>query len=165
MTALAAALRLWQVDLAPLRYDDVDVLSRARDVREHGLTATGPLTSWGVPDPAGSVYLMLPAALRRRRPSAAVLWVGLLNVLAVALTYLLARRAFGPAVGLAAALLFAVNPWAIYFSRRSWAEIVPLFTVVALWAAHEVVVWRRARWARAVLRGARGAGPGPASSR
>jgi hypothetical protein len=144
---LATVLRLWQVDLAPLRYDDVDVLTRARDVREHGPTLTGPLTSWGVPDPPGSVYLLLPAAFLPSPPSAAVVWVGLLNVAAVALTYLLAERFHGRGVALAAGLLFAVNPWAVYFSRRSWAEIVPLFTILALWGAYEVVVGRRARWA------------------
>lgn len=147
VTTLAAIPRLWRPDMAPLRYDDVDVLSRARDVLEHGLTLTGPLTSWGVPDPPGSVYLMLPAALLPAPAPAAVLWVGMLNVAAVILTYLLAERFHGRAVALAAGLLFAVNPWAIYFSRRSWAEIVPLFTVLALWAAYEVVVARRARWA------------------
>ena len=144
---LAAVLRLWHVDLAPLRYDDVDVLSRARDVLERGLTLTGPLTSWGVPDPPGSVYLMLPAALAQTPATAAVLWVGLLNVAAVMLTYLLAERFYGRRVAFVAGLLFAVNPWAVYFSRRSWAEIMPLFTVLALWAAYEVVVARRARWA------------------
>lgn len=143
---LAAVGRLWRVDLAPLRYDDVDVLSRARDVILHGLTLTGPLTSWGVPDPSGSVYLLLPAAFFPSPASAGVVLVGLLNVAAVALTFLLADKYHGRAVALAAGLLFAVNPWAIYFSRRTWAEIVPLFTVLALWAAYEVVLGRRARW-------------------
>jgi 4-amino-4-deoxy-L-arabinose transferase-like glycosyltransferase len=147
VTVLAAVLRLWRVDLAPLRYDDVDVLSRARDVLWHGLTATGPMTSWGVPDPPGSVYLLLPAVLHTSSAAAGVVWVGLLNVLAVALTYLLARRYLGPRVALVAGLLFAANPWAVYYSRRSWAEIVPLFTTLALWAAYAVVVERRARWA------------------
>lgn len=147
MTALAAALRLWRVELAPLRYDDVDVLYRARDVFQLGPTATGPLTSWGIPDPPGSVYLLLLTALTPAPALAGVVLVGLLNVLAVALTYLLAARYHGRAVAFAAGVLFAVNPWSIYFSRRSWAEIVPLFTVLALWAAYEVVVRRRDRWA------------------
>ena len=140
-------LRLWRVDLAPLRYDDVDVLSRARDILWHGPALTGPMTSWGVPDPPGSVYLLLPAAMQASSAAAGVVWVGLLNVLAVVLTYLLAHRFLGARVAFVAALLFAVNPWAVYYSRRSWAEIVPLFTVMALWAAYEVVVQRRARWA------------------
>jgi 4-amino-4-deoxy-L-arabinose transferase-like glycosyltransferase len=147
VTSLAAVLRLWRVDLAPLRYDDVDVLSRARDVLWYGPALTGPMTSWGVPDPPGSVYLLLPAAMQSSSAAAGVVWVGLLNVLAVVLTYLLAHRFLGGRVAFVAGLLFAVNPWAVYYSRRSWAEIVPLFTVAALWAAYEVVVERRARWA------------------
>jgi hypothetical protein len=147
VTVVAAVPRLWSPDLAPLRYDDVDVLSRSREVLEHGLTVTGPLTSWGIPDPPGSVYVMLAPALAPAPPVAAVVWVGLLNVAAVVLTYLLAERFHGRGVALAAGLLFALNPWSVYFSRRSWAEIVPLFTALALWAAYEVVVARRARWA------------------
>jgi len=147
ITTLAAVTRLWQADLAPLRYDDVDVLGRARDVLTHGLTATGPLTSWGIPDPSASVYLMLPAAMMPSPATAAVVWAGLLNVAAVVLTYLMVRRHYGDAYAFVAGLLFAVNPWAVYFSRRSWAEIVPLFTVVALWSAHEVVAAKRSQWA------------------
>ena len=74
--------------------------SRARATSwSAGLTLTGPLTSWGVPDPPGSVYLMLPAALAPSPPTAAVIWVGLLNVAAVVLTYLLAERFHGRARG------------------------------------------------------------------
>ena len=147
VAVLAAVLRLWSIDLAPLRYDDVDVLSRARAVVGGELTSTGPLTSWGIPDPPVSVYLaLLPAALPQSAVASAA-WFALLNVLAVVLTYALARRFFGPGVALAAGLLFAVNPWAVYFSRRSWAEIVPLFTTVALGSAYMVVACRRSRWA------------------
>ena len=144
---LAAALRLWAIDLAPFGYDEVDVLGRARSVINGAPTATGPLTSWGIPDPPGSVYLMAPPSLLPRPALAAAAWAALLNVAAVLLTWWLARRYFGPRVALAAALLYAVNPWAVYFSRRTWAEIIPLYTVVALWAALEVVCHRRSVWA------------------
>ena len=144
---LAAALRLWAIDLAPFGYDEVDVLGRARAVVDGGLTATGPLTSWGIPDPPGSVYLMAPPSLLPRPALAAAAWAALLNVAAVLMTWWLARRFFGPRVALVAALLYAVNPWAVYFSRRTWAEIVPLYTVVAIWAALEVVCHRRSVWA------------------
>ena len=144
---LAAMPRLWAIDLAPLRYDDVDVLSRAREVVAGALTATGPMTSWGIPDPPASVYLAVVPVALSRSPAVAAAWFALLNVLAVVLTYLLARRFFGPGVALAAGVLFAVNPWAVYFSRRSWAEITPLFTVVALGSALAVVACRRSRWA------------------
>lgn len=144
---LAAALRLWNIDLAPFGYDEIDVLGRARAVLNGDLTRVGPLTSWGIPDPPMSVYLMVPPSALPRPALAAAAWIALLNVVAVVLTWVVARRFFGPRVALAAGLLFAVNPWAVYFSRRTWAEIVPLFTVVALWAALEVVCRGRARWA------------------
>lgn len=145
--ALAAVLRLWAIDLAPFGYDEVDVLGRARAVVGGELTQVGPLTSWGIPDPPMSVYLTVPPSLLPRPALAAAAWMASLNVVAVLLTYGLARRFFGPWVALVAGLLYAANPWAVYFSRRSWAEIVPLFTTIALWAALEVICRRRARWA------------------
>ena len=147
LAILAAALRLWAIELAPFGYDEVDVLGRARAVLGGELTATGPLTSWGIPDPPASVYLMVPPSALPRPALAGAAWSAVLNVTAVVLTYLVARRFLGSRVALVAGLLYAVNPWAVYFSRRTWAEIVPLFTVVALWAAFEVVCGGRARWA------------------
>ncbi|HYU20677.1 MAG TPA: glycosyltransferase family 39 protein [Chloroflexota bacterium] len=144
---LAVGLRLWAIDLAPFGYDEVDVLSRARAVLDGQPTATGPLTSWGIPDPPVSVYLMVPPSALPRPALAAASWGALLNVAAVVLAYLLAHRHFGPWMGLSAGLLYATNPWAVYFSRRTWAEITPLFTVLALWGAYEVICCRRARWA------------------
>ncbi len=144
---LAATLRLWAIELAPFGYDEVDVLGRVREVVGGELTATGPLTSWGIPDPPMSVYLMVPPALTDSPAAAAAAWAAVLNALAVMVTFFVTRRFFGLAVATAAGLLYASNPWAVYFSRRTWAEIVPLFTAVALWAVLEVVVRRRAFWA------------------
>ena len=144
---LAAALRLSAIELAPFGYDEVDVLGRARAVLAGEPTATGPLTSWGIPDPPASVYLMVPPSALPRPALVSAAWVALLNVAAVVLTYWIARDFLGPRVALAAGLLYAVNPWAVYFSRRTWAEIVPLFTVLALWAMLVVVCRRRAEWA------------------
>ncbi len=145
--ALAAALRLAAIHLAPFNYDEVDVLGRARAVLAGYPTATGPLTSWGIPDPPASVYLMVPPSVLPRPALAGAVWIALLNVAAVMLTYGLTRRFLGSRVALVAGLLYAVNPWAVYFSRRTWAEIVPLFTTCALWAMLMVVCGRRQRWA------------------
>ena len=162
VTMLAAAAAALAPDLAPLRYDDIDVLSRVRDVPSRGPTVTGPLTSWGVPDPPGSVYLMLPAALMPAPPHPRP-WSGAAcsTSLAVVLTYLLVRALPRAPTALVAGLLFAVNPWAVYFSRRSWAEIVPLFTVVALWSRVRGRCGGGVALGRAVLRGAGRAGPDP----
>lgn len=144
---IAAVLRLAYVDLAPLAYDEIDVLYRARDVAAGQLTATGPLTSWGIPDPPVSVYLMVPPAFTPWPAAASTAWAAVLNVAAIGVTYVAVRRSLGASAALVTIALLGTNAWAVYFSRRTWAEIAPLFTAVALWAALEVVCRGRAAWA------------------
>lgn len=144
---LAALLRLSALDLAAFAYDDADVILRARAVARGELALAGALTSWGVPDPPLLVYLQAAVARVSSAPSVALASLGLmamLNSLAVLGTYFMVARFFGWRLGLLAGLLYAVNPWAIYFGRRAWVEVQPLFTVLALWAALEVVAARRA---------------------
>ena len=144
---LAAVLRLCSLDLAAFTYDDADVMLRARAVAAGQPTSVGALTSWGVPDPPLLIYLLAAVA---RLPSPALATLGLMaliNALAVLATYSLAARFFGQRLGVLAGLLYAVNPWAIYFGRRAWSEVQPVLAVMALWAAFEVVVARRDRFA------------------
>ena len=143
---LAGALRLGGLDLAAFTYDDADIVLRARAVAEGRPALTGPQTSWAVPDPPLLVYLAVLATPFPSPAFASLALFALLNTLTVVGTYLLGARFFGRAVGLSAALLFAVNPWAIYFGRRAWAEVQPGLTLLALWSALEVVSAARARF-------------------
>lgn len=67
----------------------------------------------------------------------AALW-GLLGVL---LTYRLARDMFGPWAGILAALMLAISPWHLHFSRIGLEATVAMFTVV-------LSIWCGWRWFR-----------------
>ena len=89
------------------------------------------------------------AALVARLPQPALAAAGLvavMNVIAVGVTYVAALRHYGLWTALAAGLLFAVNPWAVYFGRRFWTEILPVFTAIAFWATLEITQRRDPRW-------------------
>jgi Dolichyl-phosphate-mannose-protein mannosyltransferase len=148
LAATATVLRLGALDLVPFKLDEVDALSRTRALVDHGvLPATGGHMSWGVPDPPLVIYLLaLPAALTRDAALAAA-FMGMLDLIAVVLAYRLGAQSFGKTVGLAAGLLYATCPWAVYFARDVWVNIVPAFTAIALFAAVHVVARRRRRWA------------------
>ncbi|MFN0073980.1 MAG: ArnT family glycosyltransferase [Chloroflexota bacterium] len=146
IVAIAAILRLGWLDLAPYQYDEADVLLRVFDMQRGLIPLTGAMTSWGVPDPPMMVYLVAIVAWLPHPALAAAGLVAALNVLAVAVTYIATYRHFGFWVALATGLLFAVNPWAIYFGRRFWTEILPVFPAVAFWAALEITQRRDPRW-------------------
>ncbi|MHB1135135.1 MAG: ArnT family glycosyltransferase [Chloroflexota bacterium] len=103
-------------------------------------TAQGPAEIW---------LLALPVALGQD-PRLATAFVGLLQMLAVLGTYFLAGRYFGRPVGLLAALLFACNPWAVYYARKIWTPALTPAFVVLLFACLYAAVCEHRRWLFAV---------------
>jgi hypothetical protein len=77
--------------------------------------------------------MSLPA-LVSRDPLVATAFVALLNVAAVWGCYALGKRTWGEGVGLLAALLLAASPWAIFYSRKVWAQDLLLPFVVLFMA-------------------------------
>ena len=102
------------------------------------LTREGRLPLVGVPSSAGfdhsplSVYLYIPAFLATTNPIPATIYGGLVGVAAVALCWWAGRRWPGGGLWAAgsSALLLAVNPWAVAFSRKIWQiTFVPLLAL------------------------------------
>ena len=66
-------------------------------------------------------------------PIPATLFVGVLNVIAVGLTWGLARRYYGPVAAITAGILYAASPWAVIYSRKIWAQdLLPPFVVATV---------------------------------
>ena len=120
---LAAALRLGRGDLVEYFHDDAMLATLALELADGiRFPLTGILSSTGIPNSPVSVYfLALPFALSSD-PAVVIHFITLWNVLGVALLWLLARRCCGKRVALLAALCYAVNPWAVLFSRKIWAQ-------------------------------------------
>jgi hypothetical protein len=146
IVAISAVLRLGWLDLAAYQYDEADVLLRVFDMQRGRVPLSGAMTSWGVPDPPLMVYFVALVAWLPQPALAAAGLVALFNVAAVAITYVCMLRHFGVWVAVGGALFFAVNPWAVYFGRRFWTEILPMFTALAFWATLEIAQRRDRRW-------------------
>jgi 4-amino-4-deoxy-L-arabinose transferase-like glycosyltransferase len=151
--AAAAAARFVRLDLMEFKSDEAEACRLALHVlglREPGVgtffPTTGLVSSVGLANPPLFVYVMaLPLAIART-PLAAAGFVAATNVVAVWLCYVAGRRWFSTFVGLAAAAMFALSPWAIVYSRKVWAtDLLPICTVLFLLALHGLLVEKRPR--------------------
>ena len=142
---IAAGLRWAMSGLVAFKYDEAHILGMAQEIasgRYWPLLSGG--TSIGVQRSALDAYMLaIPLALTEGAPQAAVIWLGMLGVLTVALTYLLGRRIGGRMTGLLVALYMAANPWLVFYDRKFWAHIQVLFSVLLLLLAWQVMVRHR----------------------
>lgn len=145
---LAAGLRLGWPEVTEFKRDEAALYSLALDVAEFkALPLRGIGSSVGLPNTPVSVYLFAIPLFVWKSPLAATLWVGALNTASVALAYGMARRYWGVRVALTAALLYAVAPWAVLYSRKIWAQnLLPLFVVGYAFSALLGLVEGKRRW-------------------
>lgn len=155
---LAAALRLQRLDLIDFRFDQAYPLQYAMDIVRGHLWGAQPHGSVGG-HPAVYLYVMALPYLFTRNFMAVVTFRVLLDVVAVGLCGLIGMRYFNLRVGLIAALLFAVGPWAIQFARNLWPVPQPLFSALLLIGLLEVAVranpwgWALTGWGIALVAG------------
>lgn len=144
--ALAALLRFGALEHAQFRQDDIGLWATARDFAANPrLLTEGISSSLGIPNGPFMVYLLAPAAWLRSL-SGAYLTVAFLNFAAVVLLWGFARRFHGPNVALLTALIVAVNPWAVIFSRRLWGnDMMAPFVVLLVWSLCELAARGRRR--------------------
>ncbi|MBN2303141.1 MAG: glycosyltransferase family 39 protein, partial [Anaerolineae bacterium] len=148
---LAAGLRLGAPGITEFKRDEANMAQKALDL-VHGreFPLLGLSSSINVPNPPVSVYLFALPFAASDNPVVAVLFVGLLNVIAVALTWVLARRYYGPVAALVAGLLYAASPWAAIYSRKIWAQdLLPPFVVATVFTGL-LGYGENKRWARRV---------------
>jgi len=131
---LAAILRLGAPGITEFKRDEANLSQRALDlVHGRDFPLLGLSSSVDVPNPPISVYLFAIPYAVDGSPVTATLFVGLLNVIAVALTWGLARRYYGWRAAIIAGLLYAASPWGILYSRKIWAQdLLPPFVVATV---------------------------------
>jgi Dolichyl-phosphate-mannose-protein mannosyltransferase len=145
---LAAITRLGWLGLVEFQGDESWALTVAEGIaRGQAFPAIGIGSSLGIPNAPLFVYLMAIPETISRDPSVATGLVGLLGVGAVLATYGLGAELFDPAAGAVAALLFAVSPWGVIYSRKIWEQdTLPLFVTLGFWALFASLRSRRC-WA------------------
>src|SRR5260370_22489347 len=148
IVAVASFLRLYQINTTEFDADQANIFHMAYYAVHHGmLVATSNQSSLGTMNPPAIIYMLKPPALFSADPLWAAVWVSLLSIIAVLLTYLFIRRYYGRWAGTIAASLFAVMSLPVLYSRFIWNQnlllfFVPLFMISLLWG----VIGRKKGW-------------------
>lgn len=144
---LGLFLRIAWPTLAEFKLDEATVVRRAMAIAWKGeFPVVGVGSSIGMANLPLTLYLTAIPLRIWPDSVAAVVFIGLLNGLAVAACYGLGKSYLNRSAGGIAAFLFAMNPWAILLARKIWARTLSLF-IVAFIAALLATFVRRRRWA------------------
>jgi 4-amino-4-deoxy-L-arabinose transferase-like glycosyltransferase len=147
--ALGAVLRFANLGLIRHGYDaSYPIYDALRILLGHEFPLLGQPSSVFLDNPPLMGYLQTLPLLLWRSPWAVYLFVIALNTSAIAFVYRVAQTLLGNAVAFFAALLFAINPWLIVYSRWSWVQgLLPFFMALIAWSLWPVLVDRsRSPW-------------------
>jgi len=150
---IAAFLRFYQIATTEFDADQAMVFRMARDAISHGLLpATSNIASIRIVNPPAVIYLLMIPAAFSANPLWGAIFVGLLNVIAVFLTYVFVRRYYGRIAAIIASLLYATAAEPLHFSRFIWQQnMIAPFVVLFMFALFWGVVERRKGWLVAAL--------------
>ncbi len=127
---LAFVLRLERPTLAEFKRDEATVARMAQAIAYEGyLPVEGVDSSAGPANLPLTLYIMAVAVRIWQDPVAIVVLTATINALAVLACYPVAEAYLGRHAALIATFLFAINPWAILYARKTWSHPWPLFTV------------------------------------
>jgi len=120
---LAAGMRLYRADSVEFYHDEAMVGMLAQEMAVgQTFPLQGIVSSVGIPNPPQTIYTVLPPFWFSNNPVVVTGWVILLNIIGVGLLYVVTLRQFGLRPALLAAAIYAVNPWAVMYSRKLWAQ-------------------------------------------
>ena len=154
----AGALRLGRIGVVSFQYDEALISQNVLDMlHNRDLPLTGQPTSVGIPASPMSLYVLAIPFAVSSSPLIATAFIALINTLAVGLLFVLAQRYVNRTVATVAGLAYAVNPWAILYSRKIWepnlfVPLLELAMVAGLYGYLEADVSpRRRMWAQVVF--------------
>lgn len=130
----AAVVRFSDPTVVDYRQDQADLATLAQDMAQgKSIPLVGIPSSSRLPNSPATVYALVPAYLISSDPVFVSMYVALLNVIAAGLLWLLAFRYFNSTAALIAGLAYALNPWAVGFSRSIWAQdYVAIFVILSM---------------------------------
>ncbi|HEX3049154.1 MAG TPA: glycosyltransferase family 39 protein [Aggregatilineaceae bacterium] len=133
---IGAGLRFQHLGAIEYNVDQVyPIYQSIMTLDEGDFPLAGQGTSVLFANPPLTGYFFAPLIALVRHPIAAYLLTLILNTFAIWLAYRALSRLVGARPALIGAALFAVNPWIIEDSRRTWVQsLSPFFVCLIFWA-------------------------------
>lgn len=145
---LAAVLRMGWPGLTEFKADEARLIKLSFEMAEfQTFPIRGISSSVGLPNFPINVWLYAIPLFFWKHIYAPTIFTGLLNTIAVALSYWFVRRYWGWQAALVTAVMFAVSPWAVMHSRKIWAQnLLAIFVMGWAISATLCLVERRTKW-------------------
>jgi len=146
---LAAYLRLYRLDVSEFKRDEAMwSMSALEMARGQTFPLLGPPSSIGVPHAPFSVYIISIPYHFSSDPLIASYFLALINLMTVVGVWKIGRDYGGPAAGWLAGFGYAVNFWAVTFSRKMWSpDLMPPLIVLTVFVGLRAFINGR-RWAQ-----------------
>lgn len=146
---LAAILRLYAIDTIDLRFDEASAAQFALSIAQGHWLPVAPFSGSVANHPPVYLYVLAIPYLFTSNLLIIATYRAMLDVVAIALVWLLCVRYYNRRIATMAALFFAVAPWAVQFARKLWLAPLPLFSVILLYGLLEVTR-RKNAWGWAI---------------
>lgn len=135
---LAAWLRLRDAAFVAFNRDAGLLVSMADRLRAGEPILLGIPSSKGIANPPLAIYFVAAIESVARSPHGITVVMALMQVAAIAATWLAVRRRLGPGIAFATAALFATSGWAVLYARILWppcfAPLLSIAMLACLWA-------------------------------
>ncbi len=150
---IGAGLRFQHLGAIEYNVDQVyPIYQSIRTLDEGDFPLAGQGTSVLFANPPLTGYFFAPLIALVRHPLAAYMFTLILNTFAIWLVYRALNRLIAPHPALIGVALFAVNPWIIEDSRRTWVQsLSPFFVCLIFWAIVPVLTRQTAHPRRRLL--------------
>jgi 4-amino-4-deoxy-L-arabinose transferase-like glycosyltransferase len=134
LVSAAAFVRFYRLEYSFIGGDQSIVLGiAAKFVNQGEIPLAANKSSAGIMNPPFLEYLLAIPLFLKPQLLGVVQFTALINLAAVVACYAFVAALVGRRAGLIAALLFAANPWAVYYSRLIWNPTpIPLFSTLLL---------------------------------
>lgn len=145
---LASIFRITNPDLIEFKADEgINLFLSTRPIFGHPFPPGGTVSSLGVLNFPLMNYILFPIVSISADPRFIVLFIGLLNSIAIGALFLIFNRYHGMKIALISSILLALSPWAILFSRKIWAQdlVMPL-TIPFILALHKILLEKKGNY-------------------
>ncbi len=137
--ALAALLRLYQIDLIDLRFDEASTAQWAIEIAKGNWQLIAPFSGSVANHPPVMLYVLAVPYVFTNDVLVVATWRALLDVAAIPLIWLACKCHLNLRIAFIACLLFAVAPWAVQLARNIRPVALPLTTTLLFFGLLEAV--------------------------